>query len=467
MADGPLQAPRWMGIPMKHVSLVTVSKRCILLQRGRREAVLKMSRQLTLENSILILIMHYSRIMPLVGGHRYHTSTAVFLNEVVKLAICLTTALYDISRNLPPSTPASSLFSALYNASFTADSWKLAIPASLYTLQNSLQYIAVSNLDAATFQVTYQLKILTTALFSVALLGRKLSVRKWISLVLLTAGVAIVQIPSPESATLPFLSGPQSKFYFPRSLDGLRGLGAAAGPHLEKRSATYEGIEEDLGLEHPQMNQLVGLAAVIVACIISGLAGVYFEKVLKDSSSSLWIRNVQMSFYSLFPAFILGVVVKDGEEITRTGFFSGYNWVVWSAVGFQAIGGVMVALCVNYADNIAKNFATSISIIISLLASVVFFDLEVSLNFLIGTGIVMCATYLYSSHDRLRPPPINIVNYEKTTIGSAGGASYFDEQPETLIPTKAVGHSTSRPSTPLRHHSRGPSGKLKLTKRDE
>jgi UDP-sugar transporter A1/2/3 len=42
---------------------------------------------------------------------------------------------------------------------FSGDGWKLAIPAALYTLQNSLQYIAVSNLDAVHFQVLYQLKV--------------------------------------------------------------------------------------------------------------------------------------------------------------------------------------------------------------------------------------------------------------------------------------------------------------------
>src|SRR5579862_9984285 len=135
--------------------------------------------------------MHYSRIMPLVGGHRFLASTAVLMNEVAKLIICLTVSLYDLSRNLPPSTPASTMLKALHNSVFTSDSWKLAIPASLYTLQNTLQYVAVSNLDAATFQVTYQLKILTTALFSVTLLHRTLSLQKWVSLLLLTCGVAL------------------------------------------------------------------------------------------------------------------------------------------------------------------------------------------------------------------------------------------------------------------------------------
>jgi UDP-sugar transporter A1/2/3 len=97
--------------------------------------------------------------MPLVDGHRYLASTAVFLNEVIKLAVSLTIALYDVSQTLPPSTPATVLFEQLYNAVFSGDGWKLAIPATLYTLQNSLQYVAVSNLDAVHFQILYQLKV--------------------------------------------------------------------------------------------------------------------------------------------------------------------------------------------------------------------------------------------------------------------------------------------------------------------
>lgn len=35
------------------------------------------------------------------------------------------------------------------------ETMKLAIPAGIYTLQNNLLYVALSNLDAATYQVTH------------------------------------------------------------------------------------------------------------------------------------------------------------------------------------------------------------------------------------------------------------------------------------------------------------------------
>jgi len=195
------KAPAIMGIPMKHVSLIT----------------------LTFQNSALILIMHYSRVMPSLGGHRYFTSTAVFLNEIIKLAVSLTIAMYDISQTLPPSTPATVLLEQLYRSIFSGDGWKLAIPATLYTLQNSLQYVAVSNLDAVHFQILYQLKILTTALFSVTMLGRTLSTKKWLALVILTAGVAIVQLPasSDNAVFAPTSEIFSNSFSFPRSLHEL------------------------------------------------------------------------------------------------------------------------------------------------------------------------------------------------------------------------------------------------------
>ncbi|KAL8695129.1 MAG: hypothetical protein Q9218_000297 [Villophora microphyllina] len=357
--------------------------------------------------------------MPLVGGHRYLASTAVFLCEILKLTICLTLALYDISRTMSPSTPVTSLFGGMMTAVFIGDSWKLAIPASLYVLQNSLQYLAISNLDTAVFQVTYQFKILPTALFSVIFLRRSLSLRKWLALALLMLGVAIVQLPATGQLDVQALRHPHNGYHITWSLEGFRGVGTAASDPLNKRSATYEGIQADAELEHPEMNTSLGITAALMGCVVSSLASVYFEKILKDSIHpvSLWIRNVQLAFYSMFPALFIGVFYVDGERIARNGFFAGYNWAVWTTLGFQAVGGMVVSLCLSYADNIAKTFAMSISILISLCASICFFEFKMSRNFVIGTSIVLLATYLYNVRERgPRPPPLQIHEYEKTVV---------------------------------------------------
>ncbi|KAI1688520.1 UDP-galactose transporter [Pyrenophora tritici-repentis] len=391
--------------------------------------------------------------MPQTGGQRYHTSTSVFLNEVIKLAISLTMALFEMSKTLPSNTTVATLFHTMTTAIFTNESWKLAIPAVLYTIQNTLQYLAVSNLDAATFQVTYQLKILTTAIFSVLMLGRTLSARKWLSLLLLIVGVSIIQVPQAISDPLP--QGAVSEPWI-KALEPLNDLGNNVAARMVKRSGSYEGIHEDRAAQVPHMNRNVGLMAVLVACALSGLAGVSFEKILKDSSGSktttLWVRNCQLSFWSLFPSLFLGVIWKDGEIISKTGFFVGYNWVVWLAIGFQAAGGVIVALVINYADNIAKNFATSISILISCIASVYFFDFKVTRSFFLGTCVVLFATYLYTKPERgSQTSTARIADFEKTTVDRSYDDQLLDSRPKSPTRFHRTSASTSESPSIERH----------------
>ena len=144
------------------------------------------------------------------------------------------------------------------------DFLKVSVPAFLYVVQNNLLFLALSKLDAATYQVTYQLKILTTALFSVIMLGRQLNRLKWIALVVLMAGVALVQV---------------SVYYV--SVNGMLQF-----PSGDQSSSTSS--------EHSFADQMVGLAAVSGACVTSGFSGVYMEKILKTSPVSLWMRNFQL-----------------------------------------------------------------------------------------------------------------------------------------------------------------------------
>ncbi|KAF7522053.1 hypothetical protein PCG10_007677 [Penicillium crustosum] len=403
--------------------------------------------------------------MPPAGGKRYLTSTAVFLVEVVKLAISLTMALYDVSKTAPPSMPATSLFFSLTSAVFSGDSWKLAIPASLDVLSNSLLYIALSNLRAASFQITFQLKFLTTAIFGLMLLKRSIPARKWGLLLLLVVGVALVQIPdaSPEQ----MLQDDHASHHFPRSLEEWKAVkqGAGAGSSLQKRSATYEGIEEDILTADPHLNPAIGLLATIGASLASGLAGIYFEKVLKDSSNhiSLWVRNVQLAVYSVFPALFIGIVFRDGEKIAEDGFFQGYNWAVWSTIIIQALGGIVSAFYASNAQKDARSLATTANIILTIVGSIWLFEFEVTASFLLGSAAVLVATHYYGNPTfnpavgSLRPPPIRIDAYEKDAVGPDGSPVAPPNDFSIKLPTSPFlsdGMSSSRPTSPAPGHTR-------------
>merc|ERR1712228_918805 len=80
------------------------------------------------------------------------------------------------------------------------DFLRISIPAILYLVQNSLLYVALSNLSAPLFQVCYQAKLLTTALVSVVLLQRRYSLKQWICLSTLGLGVAVVVLGEKKAA---------------------------------------------------------------------------------------------------------------------------------------------------------------------------------------------------------------------------------------------------------------------------
>ena len=271
----------------------------------------------------------------------------------MKFFLCIGVVFYQVS-----SSPKA-LYHEVYHHTYGSpdEMIKLTVPSFLYTVQNNLLYLALTNLDAATYQILYQLKILTTAMFSATMLGRRFSRTKWASLVVLTCGVAVVQI-----------SG---------SSDGKNAKSSGGGEEEENR------------------NRLVGLMAVLCAACTSGFSGVYFERILKGSDVSLWIRNIQMGIPSMLIALIT-VYLNDSVEVSRHGFFVGYSPLVFSVITVQAVGGLIVAVVVKYADNVLKVFASSFSIILSCLISAALFDFRPNALFSIGACLVILSTAMYS-----------------------------------------------------------------------
>lgn len=140
----------------------------------------------------------------------------------------------------------------------------------------------------------------------------------------------------------------------------------------------------------------LGLTAVLASSLVSGFAGVYMERIFKKQRrTSFWISNAQLYTFGIFLALI-GVIYQDGIEISRMGFFYGYDIVVCLVVLFASAGGIIVSLILKYASCITKGFATSCAIVLSSIISVYLFDFIPSVLFVAGALSVIAAVLLYT-----------------------------------------------------------------------
>ncbi|GAA5894456.1 uncharacterized protein JCM6883_002108 [Sporobolomyces salmoneus] len=306
---------------------------------------------------------------------------------------------------------------------FGSDWYKMCVPAILFALQNNLIYIAARNLSVPVFQITFQLKTLITALCAVLMLGRRLAVVQWISLATLGLGVAAMQIGA-----------------------------------IHAKANDSHGHGDHPASSAPSMNYVTGVTAVVVSCFSSAIAATYFELVIKRRPSvppveevmlvappklkpvSLWIRNIQLSlFSSVFGLFVVLFQASDVhfrgmgglsldfhglidpldhwyDPVLRAGhgFFEGFNTMAWVVVLLQTVGGLLIALALKHADNVAKSLSLSLSIVFTFILSIFLFDFQLTLPSGLGGAAVVLSTILFESSPRspTNTEPSNRMSYK-------------------------------------------------------
>ena len=124
---------------------------------------------------------------------------------------------------------------------------RLLVPAGVYNCQQMLEFVALSRLEAPLFSVIVQTKLLTTALFTWILLGKRLRRNQIFALMLLVVGVVLAQMRSDRKSD-------------------------------RNGSANNDSA---LLLTSADRDTLIGVVATLVIATLSGFAAVYTERVLK------------------------------------------------------------------------------------------------------------------------------------------------------------------------------------------
>merc|ERR1712125_57977 len=75
----------------------------------------------------------------------------------------------------------------------------------------------------------------------------------------------------------------------------------------------------------------------------------------------------------------------------------GFTWKTWMMAANNAIGGLLVALVIKYADNILRGFASAVATITTAILSVFLFGFELKFIFAVGSLLVIGSTMLYGN----------------------------------------------------------------------
>ncbi|CAI5452704.1 unnamed protein product [Caenorhabditis angaria] len=320
---------------------------------------------LTLQQASMPLMVRYSRARQ--SDQVFLTTVNVFSMEIIKVVVCSAILIWT---NRSVFRFLKDVKSAIFDNQI--ETFKVCVPALIYTLQNNLYYIALSHLEATTFCVScYFILAMSSFIsfpdnlsnenfhdcdFHVFLFGKKLSKQQWIALILLVLGVADIQYiyaPPPTSADI---------------------------------------------VQNPQL----GLFAVITMCFTSAFAGVYLEKVLKSSNTSIFMQNIRLSLIGL-PISTFSMWYYDWETIQNNGYFRGWDIIVVCMTLTNSVGGILISVVIKYADNILKAYAQSMAIIGAAVGSWILFDFTPGGLFLLGTSLVIFSIIVYTAYPYREP----------------------------------------------------------------
>jgi UDP-sugar transporter A1/2/3 len=222
------------------------------------------SNRISLRSAILASLCLQNAGYTLLRKHSTSTENVsskevLLVAEVLKLVL----ATYFTLTNETEASDARPYSGLAKLAYLVTHSGKMLVLAAIYGAMNILSFVALQYIGAGEFTICAQLKILTTAGFSVLVLGTSLTFTKWRALCLLVLGCILVASPSFG--------------------------GGGGGAH----GGNGTGVE-DVKL------QLFGFAAVLTEVVLSGFASIYFEKVVKSTTEvvTIWERNFQLGSYA-------------------------------------------------------------------------------------------------------------------------------------------------------------------------
>ncbi|XP_035717646.1 UDP-galactose transporter senju-like [Vespa mandarinia] len=231
------------------------------------------------------------------------------------------------------------------------------IPSFLYCLYNNLAFINLAVFDPTTYYVLLQFRVVMTGIIFQLIFKKKLSVKQWLSLLLLTLGCMIkhVNISMDEDVSTKFV-----------------------------------------------LNKNIYLIFIQTFC--SCLAGVYNEYLLKQGANiNIFVQNVFMYIDSILCNVIVFLILFTCQT-NVTNIFNNIGSsifmqpkVIIIMLNNTAIG-IITSFFLKNLNSILKTFASALELVFTAVLCWIIFDIPIFINTVISIAMVSNAVILYSQN---------------------------------------------------------------------
>lgn len=149
---------------------------------------------------------------------------------------------------------------------------------------------------------------------------------------------------------------------------------------------------------------IMGVIPILLASLISGLAGTLCQKSLHGRDPFLF--SMELSAFTLLTllASLLTGVNPDGPKLLQKGATVGWTWKTWIPIFTSAMGGLLTTLVTKHAGVVRKGFAFIFGLLLSgLIQDRVRNQGRVTTEQWVGGGFAALSLWMHASFPL--PPP--------------------------------------------------------------
>ena len=234
------------------------------------------------------------------------------------------------------------------------------VPATIYSLQNTLCLVAYETIDGLTFNLLNQTKLIWTAVFVLVLLKRRQTAGQWCALAMLFVAAVLLSVAKSDE-------------------DGGAGREVSGRAHL------------------------FGCAAALGAAMLSGLASACCQWALQVGGRDSFLFSAELGFFSICALFLtLGVELATGwpaggdaqQMLTMGSVWASLDARTMVPILVNACGGVVVGLLTKFSGSVVKSYALIAGILLSTMLQMYFGGGGLTWQSKAAAPLVVVAMYL-------------------------------------------------------------------------